>query len=161
MPLGSDTRPNDRHQPPQQLNHPAFPEALILERMEYMGRPKRCSVEVGERAVRMVSARRGEYGFGWAAICSIVAKFGWWAETLREWVRRSERDEGLRPGFSSERLVEFTELRREVRELRRADEMLGKASACFAEAGCSIVYRGGDFFRGRAPWGRACSVLSC
>ena len=98
-----------------------------------MGRPNRYSVEVRERAVRMVSAHRGDYGLEWAAICSIAAKFGCSSETLRKWVRRSERDEGLRPGLSSEQLVELTELRREVRELRRANEILRKASAYFAQ----------------------------
>ena len=82
----------------------------------------------------MVSAQRGEYGSEWAAICSIAAKFGCWAETLRKWVRQSERDQGLRPGLTSEQLVELTELRREVRELRRANEILRKASAYFAQA---------------------------
>lgn len=95
-----------------------------------MGRPRRYSVEVRDRAVRLVSAERSVYDFGWAAICSIAAKFGCWAETLRRWVRRSERDGGLGPGLSSEQLVELTELRRENRELRRANEILRKASTC-------------------------------
>ena len=82
----------------------------------------------------MVSADRGDYGLEWAAICSIAAKFGCSSETLRKWVRRSERDEGLCPGLSSEQLVELTELRGKVRELRRANEILRKASAYFAQA---------------------------
>ena len=99
-----------------------------------MGRSNRYAPEVRERAVRLVSAQRGEYDFGWAVICSIAAKFGCWAETLRLWVRRSERDQGLRAGLSAEQQVELTELRREVRELRRASEILRKASAYFAQA---------------------------
>ena len=61
-----------------------------------MGRPTMYSPEVRERAVRMVSEHRGEHRFGWAAICSIAEKFGCSSETLRKWVRQSERDQGVR-----------------------------------------------------------------
>ena len=96
-----------------------------------MGRPIMYSPEVRERAVRMVSEHRGEHRFGWAAICSIAEKFGCASETLRKWVRRAEQDQGVRPGLSSDQLTELRELRR---ELRRANEILGKASAYFAQA---------------------------
>ena len=99
-----------------------------------MGRSNRYAPEVRDRAVRLVSAQRNEYDSEWAAICSIAAKFGCSSETLRLWVRQSERDQGLRPGLSSEQQVELTELRRENRELRRANEILRKASAYFAQA---------------------------
>ena len=90
-----------------------------------MGRPIMYSPEVRERAVRMVSEHRGEHRSEWAAIWSIAEKFGCASETLRKWVRRAERDQGVRPGLSSDQLVELGELRREVRELRRANEILG------------------------------------
>ena len=90
-----------------------------------MGRPIMYSPEVRERAVRMVSEHRGEHRWEWAAICSIAEKFGCASETLRKWVRRAERDQGVRPGLSSDQLTELGELRREVRELRRANEILG------------------------------------
>ena len=99
-----------------------------------MGRPIMYSPEVRERAVRMVSEHRGEHRFGWAAICSIAEKFGCASETLRKWVRRAERDKGVRPGLSTDQLTELGELRRENRELRRANEILRKASAYFAQA---------------------------
>ena len=100
-----------------------------------MGRPIMYSPEVRERAVRMVSEHRGEHRWEWAAICSIAEKFGCQSsETLRKWVRRAERDQGVRPGLSSDQLTELGELRREVRELRRANEILRKASAYFAQA---------------------------
>ena len=73
-----------------------------------MGRSNRYAPEVRDRAVRLVSAQRGEYDSEWAAICSIAAKFGCWAETLRLWVRQSERDQGLRSGLSSEQRVELS-----------------------------------------------------
>ena len=90
-----------------------------------MGRAIMYSPEVRERVVGMVSEHRGEHRFGWAAICSIAEKFGCSSETLRKWVRRAEQDEGLRRGLSSDQLTELGELRREVRELRRANEILG------------------------------------
>ena len=99
-----------------------------------MGRPSTYSPEVRERAVRLVSEHRGEHRSEWAAICSVSEKFGCTAETLRKWVRQAERDQGLRPGLSSEQLSELKVLRRECRELRRANEILRKASAYFAQA---------------------------
>ena len=82
-----------------------------------------------------------KFGSEWAAICSIAEKFGCSSETLRKWVRRAETDQGLRPGLSSDQLTGLAELRREVRELRRANEILGKASAYFAQA--EVFDRGG------------------
>ena len=70
----------------------------------------------------------------WAAIRSVAEKIGCTAETLRHWVRQAERDVGLRPGLSTEERARMKELEREVRELRRANEILRKASAFFAQA---------------------------
>jgi transposase len=75
-----------------------------------------------ERAVRLVLEHQDEHASQWAAICSIAAKFGVSAETLREWVRRAETDDGLRPGLTSEERERLKALEREVRELRRANE---------------------------------------
>jgi transposase len=99
-----------------------------------MGRQSRYAPEVRERAVRMVFEHEGEYPSQWAAITSIAAKFGCSSETLRNWVRQTERDQGRRPGLTSEERVRLKELDREVRELRRANEILRKASAYFAQA---------------------------
>jgi transposase-like protein len=70
----------------------------------------------------------------WAAITSIAAKLGCTAETLRKWVRQAERDAGDRPGLTSSERERLKELERENRELKRANEILRKASAYFAQA---------------------------
>jgi len=70
----------------------------------------------------------------WAALGSIAAKIGCTAETLRGWVRQAERDQGLRAGTTSEERERLKVLERENRELRRANEILRKASAYFAQA---------------------------
>jgi transposase len=93
---------------------------------------KRYPPELRERAVRMVLEHQREYASQWAAIVSIAAKFGPSAETLRNWVRRAEVDDGLRPGVSSGERERLKELERENRELRRANEILKSASLFFA-----------------------------
>ncbi len=92
------------------------------------------SPEVRARAVRMVLEHQGEHGSQWAAIQSIAAKIGCSGETLRNWVRQSERDERPRAGPPSEERERIKSLEREVRELRQANEILRKASAYFAQA---------------------------
>jgi transposase len=99
-----------------------------------MTEPRKYSPEVRERAVRMVFEHASEYGSQWEAMVSIAAKIGCTAETLRKWVRRAEIDSGRRDGLSSDERARLKELEREVRELRRANEILRKASAFFAQA---------------------------
>ena len=90
--------------------------------------------EVRERAVRLVLEHQGEYETQWAAIRSIAEKIGCSAEALRTWVRRAERDAGRRPGLTTDEQARLKALEREFRELRRANEILRKASAYFAMA---------------------------
>src|SRR5277367_6704245 len=99
-----------------------------------MTRGTKFSPEIQERAVRMVSEHRSEHESQWAAIESIAAKIGCTAETLRRWVRQSERDTGARDGLSTAEKDRIKALERENRELRQANEILRKASAYFAQA---------------------------
>ena len=92
------------------------------------------SPEVIERAVRMVFEAKDQYESQWAAIESIAAKIGCTAETLRRWVRQHERDNGQREGTTTAEAKRIKDLKREVRELRKANEILKLASAFFAQA---------------------------
>ena len=97
-----------------------------------MNKSTRYSPEVRERAVRLVFEHQGEHASQWAAIGSIANKIGCTPETLRKWVRRAERDQGLRSGMTSSDREQLKALERENRELKRANEILRKASAYFA-----------------------------
>jgi transposase len=99
-----------------------------------MARPSKYSPEVRERAVRMVREHQGEHESQWAAIRSMAEKLGCTSETLRRWVRQAERDAGVRPGLTTDERLRLKQLEREVFELKRANEILRKASAYFAQA---------------------------
>ena len=99
-----------------------------------MSRASRFSPEVRERAVRMVLEHIDKHESQWAAISSIAENIGCAAETLRGWVRQAERDAGRRPGLTTDERQRLKQLERENVELRRANEILKKASAYFAQA---------------------------
>jgi transposase len=106
-----------------------------LEEDEVMARPSKYPRELRERAVRAVleSMARGEYPSEFVGIRVIAGQLGITSpETLRRWVRQAEVDAGTRPGKSTEELAEIRELKKEVAELRRANQILKSASAFFA-----------------------------
>jgi transposase len=99
-----------------------------------MNKTNKFSPEVRERAVRMVQEHRGEYPSLWAAVESIAPKIGCVPQTLLEWVKRDEVDSGSRDGLSTSERERIKALEREVKELRRANDILKAASAFFAQA---------------------------
>ena len=104
------------------------PEAAGQAPWQRFGTPQR------ERAVALVfeKVNAGEYSSQWDAIRSVATKVGVSREALRRWVRQAEVDAGARPGATSAEAAEVKQLRREVAELRRANEILKAASAFFA-----------------------------
>lgn len=99
-----------------------------------MRKSNKFSPEVRERAVRLVQEHRGQYPSLWAAIESIAPKIGCVPQTLLEWVKQAEIDGGSRAGTSTAEQARIKDLEREVKELRRANEILKLASAFFAQA---------------------------
>jgi transposase len=99
-----------------------------------MGSHKKFPPELRERAVRLVFEQQDVHESQWAAIVSIAEKMGCSSEALRKWVRQAERDTGQRPGLKTTERERMLELERENRELKRANEILRKASAYFAQA---------------------------
>ena len=94
----------------------------------------RFSPEVRERAVRLVYEHTREHTSQWAAIESIASKIGCAPQTLSSRIKRREVDTGKRPGVTTDEQARVKALEREVKELRRANEILRKASAYFAQA---------------------------
>ena len=99
--------------------------------MPSLPKGQRHPAELRQRAVRMVFEHQDEYPSQWKAIESIAAKLDVNRETLRLWVRRAEVDDGRRPGLTTDERARMKELEREVKELRRANEILKAASAFF------------------------------
>ena len=90
---------------------------------------KQHPAELRERAVAMVFELRAASGSSRGTLASVGQKLGVNPETLRNWVEKAEIDSGRRPGITSD---DIAELEKEVRELRRANEILKAASAYFA-----------------------------
>ena len=103
-----------------------------MERMGAMPAQRKYPEELRERAVKMVLEIQAREGKGQGEVARVARQLGIHRETLRLWVRQAQIDSGQRPGTSSEDARRIVELEREVRELRRANEILKAASAYFA-----------------------------
>ena len=93
----------------------------------------RFSPEVRERAVRMVGEHRADYGSEWEAMTSIAGKIGFTAEMLRRGCREEARRRTAPAAQAVDDKARLKLLEREVKELRRANEILRKAPAYFAQ----------------------------
>ena len=99
-----------------------------------MNNASKFSPEVRERAVRLVSECREEHPSQWATVVSMATKIGCQPQTLLGWVRQHEKNTGQRDGTTTAERERIKALEREVRELRKANEILCLASAFFAQA---------------------------
>ena len=99
-----------------------------------MNKSKKFSPEMRERAIRMVHEQRGESPSLWAAIESTGPKVGCAPQTLLEWIKRREIDSGVREGVTTAEAQRVKELEREVKEMRRANEILRLPSVLFTQA---------------------------
>jgi transposase len=112
------------------LNRPGF-GSVFCSRMEAM--PKKYDPEFRERALRLLAEARPDHPNLMAAIRHVAGMLGMNPETLRVWQRRVEVDAGQRPGVPTDAAAENVRLRREVAELRKANEVLKAASVFFAK----------------------------
>lgn len=94
--------------------------------------PRQFAPEFRQRALRMLEEALPEHETEYAAIRHVASKLGIGPETLRKWRRKSEIDSGHRPGVTTAEQAEIKQLKREIAELKRANEILKTASAFFA-----------------------------
>jgi transposase len=97
-----------------------------------MPAPKKYPEELRERAVRLVFQIRRERGNSHGVTPEVARRLGIGEQSRRAWVKQADIDEGNRPGTTRTDATRITELERENRELRRANEILKAASAFFA-----------------------------
>ncbi|QUT18156.1 IS3 family transposase (plasmid) [Rahnella inusitata] len=100
-----------------------------------MTKHNRFPPEVRQRAIRMVLENQNTYNSQWAAICSIAPKIGCTPETLRIWIRQQEPVDDEQNALTASERQRLKELEREVRELRRSNDILPQASAYFGPGG--------------------------
>lgn len=97
------------------------------------GKPttRRYSDEEKQAAVRMVRALRAETGVTHGAVKRVAQQLGYGTESVRSWVKQADVDEGVAPGVTTDEAARVKDLEQEVRELRRANEILKRAATFF------------------------------
>src|SRR3954463_706279 len=100
---------------------------------ERTGKPttRRYPEEEKAAAVRMVRSLRAETGMTHGAVRRVAQQLGYGVESVRSWVKQADVDEGVRPGVSTAEAERVKALEQEVRELRRANEILKRAATFF------------------------------
>jgi transposase len=100
------------------------------------GKPstRRYSPTEREQAVRLVRQLRKELGTDQGVVARVARQLGYGVESVRSWVRQADIDGGERPGTTTADAERMKELEQENRELKRANEILRRASAYFAQA---------------------------
>ncbi len=99
-----------------------------------MSAPRKFNDELRERATRMAVELRQDPATRSGAIRRVAEQLGMHPETLRNWVRQAEVDDGRRAGTTTAETVRIKQLEGEVKELKRANDILRTASAFFAAA---------------------------
>jgi transposase len=117
---------------------------------------RRYPAEMRERAVRMVREAIAESGERVGVVTRVARQLGIGPESLRNWVKQAEIDNGKRPGVTTAEQQRIAELEREVRELRRANEILKAASAFFASGSSTRDCRGSREVPSRSPRALGC-----
>ena len=106
------------------VDHPGILEAVKPGRMQGHGAQRKYPEELRERAVKMVLEVREREGKGHGELARVGRQLGVHPEALRSWMKHTEIDRGERPGTTTGDKQRISELEREVRELRRANEIL-------------------------------------
>ncbi len=106
------------------MNRTGFSRGFFLREDGAHGKKGRYAPEFRERAVRLVQEHLKDHPSQWATMRSVAEKLGCTIEARRRWVRRAERDQGQRPGLTTDERQQLKELQRENSELKRANEIL-------------------------------------
>ena len=103
-----------------------------MESQDRVPTTRRYTKEQKDQAVRLVRAAREETGRDDGAVPRVARQLGYGVESVRSWVKQADIDDGAKPGLSTVEQERIRRLEQENRELRRANEILKRASAFFA-----------------------------
>ena len=105
---------------------------MPLEKTTGKGSTRRCSPQEKEQAIRLVRELRRELGSEKGTVKRVAEQLGYGVESVKTWVKQADIDSGLKGGVTTEEHSELKLLRQENKELKRANEILRRASAFFA-----------------------------